>query len=76
MSVFLCRACQVTIIENRKDEKPICPRCKKPMLPKAGPGSIEEQFPDRSPHDSVFQLDLENLPPSIDPVKRPDLPKK
>jgi hypothetical protein len=74
MAVFLCRLCGVTIIENNKDVKPTCPRCRKDMQPKAGPGSIEEQFPDQSPEDTVLHLNLNNLPKAIDPVKQP--PKK
>jgi hypothetical protein len=70
MAVFLCHHCTITIVENRAGEKPKCPRCKKEMIPKAGPGSIEEQFPDRSPDETVFRVDFKDLPPSIDPVKR------
>ena len=76
MAVFLCHPCGVTIIENNKDVKPGCPRCKKDMVPKSGPGSIEEQFPDKAPDDTVLQLNLNNLPKSIDPVKRQEPPKK
>ena len=74
MSVFLCHPCGVTIIENAKDAKPVCPRCRKDMLPKVGPGSIEEQFPDRRHEETVLQLNLNNLPKLVDPVKNP--PKK
>jgi DNA-directed RNA polymerase subunit RPC12/RpoP len=75
MAVYLCHPCGVTIIEIHKVAKPVCPRCGKDVVPKAGPGSIEEAFPEKAPHDSVFELDLNNLPPSIDPVKRGDQPK-
>jgi len=76
MAVFLCRPCGVTLIENKKDEKPVCPRCRKEMLPKVGPGAIEEEFPDKTHTDTVFRLDINNLPPSIDPVKQQEPPKK
>ena len=76
MSVFLCRPCKITIIDNRKGVIPACPSCGKPTVPKAGPGAIEEQFPEKSPDDTVFQLDLQNLPPVIDPIKPPEPPEK
>jgi hypothetical protein len=59
------------MIENNKDAKPACPRCTKEMLPKTGPGSIEEQFPDKAHEDTVLQLNLNNLPKLNDPVKNP-----
>lgn len=71
MAVFLCHPCGVTMIENNKDAKPACPRCRKEMLPKSGPGSIEEQFPDKAHEDTVLQLNLNNLPKLNDPVKNP-----
>ena len=74
MAVFLCHACGVTIIENNKDVKPTCPRCKKEMLPKAGPGSIEEQFPQKAHEDTVLQLNP-NYVPKADDVKRKEPPK-
>lgn len=74
MAVFLCHPCGITMLENNKDATPTCPRCRRAMLPKAGPGSIEEQFPDKMPDDTVLQLNLNNLPKAIDPVKDP--PKK
>ena len=74
MSVFLCHPCGVTIIENAKGAKPACPRCQKPMLPKTGPGSIEEQFPERVPDDTVLQMNP-NYVPKADEVKRKEPPK-
>jgi len=74
MAVFLCHPCGVTIVENAKDAKPTCPRCRKPMLPKTGPGSIEEQFPDKAPEDTVLQLNPNYVPKASD-VKRKDPPK-
>lgn len=74
MGVFLCHPCGVTSIENGKDVKPTCPRCKKAMLPKAGPGSLEEQFPDKAPEDTVLQLNP-LYTPKADDVKRKDSSK-
>ena len=74
MAVFLCRPCGVTLIENKKDEKPVCPRCQKAMLPKSGPGSIEEQFPDKAPEDTVLQLNPLYVPKAED-VRRKEPPK-
>lgn len=74
MAVYLCHGCGVTIIENNKDVKPACPRCKKPMLPKSGPGSIEEQFPDKAHEDTVLQLNPLYVPKAED-VRRKDPPK-
>jgi len=73
MSVFLCHLCGVTIIENGKDA-PVCPRCKKPMLPKSGPGSIEEQFPDKAHEDTVLQLNP-LYTPKADDVRKKDPPQ-
>jgi DNA-directed RNA polymerase subunit RPC12/RpoP len=74
MAVFLCRPCGVTIIENNKDVKPACPRCRKDMLPKSGPGSIEEQFPDKAHEDTVLQLNPLYVPKAED-VKRKEPPQ-
>ena len=71
MAVFLCHPCGITILENNKDVKPTCPRCQRNMLPKAGPGSIEEQFPEKAHDETVLQLNLNNLPKAVDPVKEP-----
>ncbi|HKS16791.1 MAG TPA: hypothetical protein VJU16_05725 [Planctomycetota bacterium] len=74
MSVYLCHPCGVTIIETEKDAKPSCPRCKRAMLPKSGPGSIEEQFPAKAHEDTVLQLNP-NYVPKAEDVKRPETPK-
>jgi DNA-directed RNA polymerase subunit RPC12/RpoP len=74
MAVFLCHPCGITILENNKDAKPACPRCQRSMLPKAGPGSIAEQFPEKRHEETVLQLNLNNLPKAIDPVKDPPKP--
>ena len=75
MSVFLCHACGVTILESAKGAKPECPRCRKPMVPKSGPGAIEEQFPEKAHEDTVLQLKLDNLPKENDPVKEAPPPQ-
>lgn len=74
MSVYLCHPCGVTTIETAKDAKPACPRCGKVMLPKAGPGSIEEQFPDAKHEDTVLQLNPLYVPKAGD-VRRKEPPK-
>lgn len=74
MAVFLCHPCGVTMIENNKDAKPACPRCRKEMLPKSGPGSLEEQFPDKAPEDTVLQLNPLYVP-KADDVRRKEPPK-
>ena len=74
MAVFLCHPCGITMIETKEQAAPTCPRCRKGMVPKAGPGSIEEQFPESSPVDTVLQLNP-NYVPKADDVKRKDPPK-
>ena len=63
------------MIESEKGAKPACPRCKKAMVPKTGPGSIEEQFPAKAHEDTVLQLNLDALPKASDPVKPQEPPQ-
>jgi hypothetical protein len=74
MGVFRCHPCGVTSVENAKDAKPNCPRCQRPMIPKTGPGAIEEQFPDKAHEDTVLELNPRYLPKASD-VKKQDPPK-
>jgi hypothetical protein len=59
VAVYSCPACEVVLMQKvPPGTKVPCPRCKKDMQPKAGPGAPDVQFPQALSRESILDLEV------------------